>query len=73
MSGIRMARPEKGLLDVFYLAPARSRLFCNLPEVERPGGFDFKEARHMIARIPFPARRAMVEQRFKQWCRPQTR
>lgn len=65
--GIRMARPEKALLDVFYLAPARTRLFCNLPEVERPAGFDVKEARRMISRIPFPARRNMVTGRFTQW------
>ena len=65
--GIRMARPEKALLDVFYLAPTRSRLFCKLPEVEKPGGFDVAEARRMIARIPFPRRRTMVSHRFKQW------
>jgi len=65
--GIRMARPEKALLDVFYLTPARSRLFCKLPEVETAGDFDVAEARRMIARIPFAARRAMVAQRFQQW------
>ena len=65
--GIRMARPEKALLDVFYLTPARSRLFCKLPEVEKAGDFDVAEARRMIARIPFAARRAMVAQRFQQW------
>ena len=64
---IRMARPEKALLDVFYLAPARSRLFCQLPEVEKPRDFDVADARRMIARIPFAARRAMVAERFKQW------
>lgn len=64
---IRMARPEKALLDVFYLTPARSRLFCRLPEVEKPAGFDVAEARRMIARISFPARRAMVSRRFTQW------
>jgi len=65
--GIRMARPEKALLDVFYLAPARSRLFCNLPEVEKPAGFDVREAHRMVARIPFQPRRNMVATRLKQW------
>lgn len=65
--GIRMAGPEKALLDVFYLAPARSRLFRSLPEVERPAGFDVKEARRMIARIPFPSRRNMVAGCFSKW------
>jgi predicted transcriptional regulator of viral defense system len=64
---IRMARPEKALLDVFYLTPARSRLFSALPEVEKPGAFSVAEARRIISRIPFPARRTMVAQRFKQW------
>jgi predicted transcriptional regulator of viral defense system len=65
--GLRIARPEKALLDVFYLASARSRLFCKLPEVERPDGFDVSEAKRMIARIPSSARREMVSKRFRQW------
>ncbi len=65
--GIRIARPEKALLDVFYLAPARSRLFCKLPEVERTNGFDVPDAKRMIARIPSSARRKMVADRFQQW------
>lgn len=65
--GIRIARPEKALLDVFYLAPARSRLFCKLPEVERPDGFDVREAKRMIMRIPSLARRKMVTDQFQQW------
>ncbi len=66
-NGIQMARPEKALLDVFYLTPARSRLFCRLPEVEKPDNFNIATARQMIARIPHPSRRAMVARRFKQW------
>lgn len=65
--GIRMARPEKALLDFFYLAPSRNRLFCKLPEVGRPRRFDVRESHRMIARISFPARRNMVAERFKQW------
>ncbi len=71
--GIRMASPEKALLDVFYLAPARTRLFCKLPEVEKPGGFNVREARRMIARIPFPARRSLVAEQFEQWISAITR
>lgn len=65
--GIRIARPEKALLDVLYLAPARNRLFYKLPEVERPDGFDVDEAHRMIALIPFRARRNMVAKAFEQW------
>lgn len=64
---IRMACPEKALLDVFYLTPTRSRLFCRLPEVEKPDAFDLAAAERMIARIPAPARQTMVATRFKQW------
>jgi len=67
--GVRLARPEKALLDVFYLTPARSRLFCGLPEIEKPDAFDPGEADMMIARIPSAARRAMVARRFSDWLR----
>jgi len=66
-SAVKMARPEKALLDVFYLTPTRSRLFSALPEVEKPGTFDVSEALRIISRIPSPTRRAMVARRFKQW------
>jgi predicted transcriptional regulator of viral defense system len=65
--GIRMAQPEKALLDVFYLAPARTRLFCNLPEVERPDGFNVPRAHQIIGRIPSLSRRKMVAERFSKW------
>jgi predicted transcriptional regulator of viral defense system len=64
---IKMASPEKALLDVFYLTPAKSRLFSALPEVEKPRAFNVAEARRIISRIPLLARRTMVAQRFKQW------
>ena len=31
---VRMAGPEKALLDILYLSPARSRLFAKLPELD---------------------------------------
>lgn len=58
--GIKLATPEKALLDTLYLAPARSRLFAALPEVELPRRFDREEARRWIARIaPGPRREAV--------------
>jgi len=61
--GMLMATPEKALLDVFYLSPARSRLFTTLPEVELPKNFSWKKIREMVQRIPFPQRRTLVEDR----------
>lgn len=65
-SGVRLARPEKALLDSLYLAPARSRLFAALPEVEIPRGFDRKEARRWVERIPAGPRRRLVERRLEK-------
>ena len=64
-SGIRLARPEKALLDVLYLTPARSRLFANLPEVEIPSTFDRAEAFRWVERIPEGPRRKAVSQRLE--------
>jgi len=58
--GAKVASPEKALLDTLYLAPARSRLFAGLPEVEIPPGFDREAASSWIARIaPGPRREAV--------------
>ena len=65
--GIQMASPEKALLDIFYLSPARSRLFTNLPEVELPRKFSWKTIREMIQRIPAPQRRTLVERRVEEF------
>jgi predicted transcriptional regulator of viral defense system len=63
-SGVRLATPEKALLDTLYLAPARSRLFAHLPEVELPDHFDRDRATSWIRRIPAGLRRRSVEQRL---------
>ena len=63
-SGIQLARPEKALLDVLYLANTRSRLFARLPELELPPRFNVRDARRWIARISSPYRRTMVTRRL---------
>ena len=63
-SGVRLATPEKALLDTLYLAPARSRLFAHLPEVEVPAHFDRDRIRYWVRRIPAGPRRKSVEQRL---------
>ncbi|OGV45632.1 MAG: hypothetical protein A2X46_14955 [Lentisphaerae bacterium GWF2_57_35] len=44
---IWMAAPEKALLDVLYLSPAKSRLFAALPELEFPKNFSPRRARQL--------------------------
>ncbi len=60
-SMIKMATPEKALLDFFYLSPGRSRLFKKLPELELPRGFNFNLCRDMAARIRSQRRRSIVD------------
>jgi predicted transcriptional regulator of viral defense system len=72
-SGVRLATPEKALLDTLYLGPARSRMFADLPEIEIPEGFDRRRARQWIARIPAGLRRISVERRLERLLRPHGR
>lgn len=61
---IKMATPEKALIDTFYLTAARSRLFKKLPEIELPKKFDFKKAAAIIKQIKSPRTRTLVETRL---------
>lgn len=63
-SGVRLATPEKALLDTLYLAPARSRLFAHLPEIELPKHFDHGRIRYWVGRIPAGPRHKSVEHRL---------
>ena len=63
-SGVRLATPEKALMDVLYLGSARSRLFADLPELALPGHFNQKAARLWLDRIRDPSRRTMVRARL---------
>lgn len=58
---VKMATPEKALLDFFYLLPAKSLWFKSLPEVEIPKSFNTKKAFDMARAIPSRSRRTLVE------------
>ena len=64
-AGGRLATPEKALVDFLYLAPARSRLFRALPEVEWPKAFKPSVARSIVRRIEPAARRGAVGRRLE--------
>jgi predicted transcriptional regulator of viral defense system len=64
--GIKMATPEKALLDFLYMGPAKSKLFRSLPELELPRKFNLRAAHRMIQRINSPGRRTLVEKRFQE-------
>lgn len=61
---VKIATPEKALLDVLYLTATRSRLFASLPELEFPQRFDLRECGRWVARIPAAYRRTMVASRL---------
>ncbi|GAG18755.1 unnamed protein product [marine sediment metagenome] len=63
--GVKLATPEKALLDFLYLGPAKSKLFSSIPEFELTREFSIKTAEQMINRIDFTGRRTLVEKRFK--------
>jgi predicted transcriptional regulator of viral defense system len=58
--GALLAVPEKALLDILYLSPAKTRLFRVLPELELPKSFRIPEARRMVRRIRSLQRRTLV-------------
>lgn len=64
-SGIKLARPEKALVDFLYLSPTRSRLFAALPELELPSGFRRGVAREWVKRIPSPRLCTIVRSRLE--------
>lgn len=65
-SGIKLALPEKALVDFLYLSPTRGRLFASLPELELPPTFRRSAIRDWIRRIPQGRLHKLVEQRIEQ-------
>jgi predicted transcriptional regulator of viral defense system len=63
-SGIKIAVPEKALLDALYLGAGHSGGLGELPEVELPKSFRVSVARAMLRRIPSPERRRRVAARL---------
>jgi len=61
---VKMATPEKALLDFLYLGPAKTGLFRALPELEFPRSFSVAKAQAMIRRIRSEKRRTLVQRGF---------
>jgi predicted transcriptional regulator of viral defense system len=58
---VKMAKPEKALVDVCYFSPTRSRLFQRLPEIEIPGRFSWNKTFAIASKIKSRPRRIFVE------------
>jgi len=65
-SAIKIATPEKALIDFFYLSPAKSKIFRSLPELELPRKFSIRTARNIISRIQSNRRKKMVKRLFEE-------
>jgi predicted transcriptional regulator of viral defense system len=63
---VRMALPEKALLDILYLSQTKSRLFSALPEIEFLPQFSTKRAYNMIRKIADLRRKSLVQDRFER-------
>lgn len=64
--GSKIATAEKALFDTLYLAPARSRLFARLPELEIPRQFRWQDLHELAALVKFAPRRVHIERRIEQ-------
>ena len=68
-SGVKLATPEKALVDFFYLSSTRARLFAALPELQLPATFGWRIARLWVKRIPSMRIRTIVNRRLQQLAR----
>jgi predicted transcriptional regulator of viral defense system len=57
-TGVKMATPEKALVDMLYYNK-------RLPEIEIPASFNVKKAFEIIRKVPSRARRTHVENAFR--------
>ena len=54
------------LFDMLYLAPARSRLFARLPELEIAGDFNWRQLHELCALVKLARRRVHIERRNEE-------
>ena len=58
---VKIATPEKALVDIYYLSPTRTRLFKSLPDIEFPARFSWTKTFQTASKIKSRARRTFVE------------
>ena len=64
---LKIATPEKALLDIFYLSQTKSQLFKSLPEVELPKDFKLSVFKKMTDKIRSDQRKTLVNRRFSEF------
>lgn len=63
---LKMATPEKALVDTLYLSPSKSREFASLPEIEFSNKFSWKKAISFAEKIPSLRTRVLVLKRIQE-------
>lgn len=58
---LKLATPEKALVDYFYFGPSKTRQFSKLPELEIPKKFSWKKVRGFCEMIPSIRTRSVVK------------
>ena len=64
-SDAKLATPEKALFDMLYLAPGRSRVFSNLPELTIPRHFQWERLKEYTKLVKSSGRRAYIAERIR--------
>jgi predicted transcriptional regulator of viral defense system len=65
-SDAKIATPEKALFDLLYLAPGRSRVFSNLPELKIPKRFQWQRLKEFTQLVKSSGRRAYIAERSRK-------
>jgi predicted transcriptional regulator of viral defense system len=64
-SDATIATPEKALFDMLYLAPGRSRVFSNQPELTIPRRFQWQRLKEYTTLVKSSGRRTYIAERIK--------
>ncbi|MGH7462852.1 MAG: type IV toxin-antitoxin system AbiEi family antitoxin domain-containing protein [Longimicrobiales bacterium] len=64
-SDAKVATAEKALFDLLYLAPGRSRVFSNQPELTIPRRFQWERLKEYTKLVKSSGRRAYIAERIK--------
>jgi predicted transcriptional regulator of viral defense system len=64
-SDAKVATPEKALFDLLYLAPGRSRVFSNQPELTIPRRFQWQRLKEYTKLVKSSGRRAYIAERIR--------
>ena len=63
---IKIAEPEKALIDSIYLSTRKKKQFSYFPELYLDEKFDFKKAMRWVGKIPSHAIRVSVASKLKK-------